>query len=611
MALKLNERDVLFVLFEQLGIESILEFDRYKEFAPEDLKMILSESAKFAREGLAPINEAADRPGVTFSEGNVTVPEEFHDAYAKYCEAGWAGAIASPDLGGQGLPMSINVACNEFSMAGCCGLILSTQLTTAAARVIENYASEELKNTYIPNMLTGKWAGTMCLTETSAGSDLAVLKTSAKKIPDKDAYLISGNKIFISFGDHDLTENIVHLVLARTEGAPAGSRGISLFVVPKYRVNPDGSLGDRNDVNCVTIEHKMGIHGSPTCTLNFGEDGQCEGFLLGKENRGIVYMFQMMNEERVNVGVQGLALGSACYFECLDYAAERLQGPMRDPEAPRIPIIEHADVRRMLLTMKAYSEGMRGLLLTTGYYEDRVLGASSQEEAEYYQNFVELFTPVCKAYCSDVGFMLCDLGVMVLGGYGYCSDYPVEQFLRDVKIAAVYEGTNGIQALDLLQRKLNMKGGALFKQYVELLGKFIAEQESHAALGEYVAKLAEAKDVLLDVTGFFGQKMAEKNYNVPVVNAVPYMELFGEIAVYHQLCQQAVIAQEKLDKLYGEAGADTDEAKRKLAEDNEEVKFYAGKITNMKFFANWVLPDMYAKSKALKTGDVSPIEVVF
>ena len=444
-----DRRDVEFILYEHLGVEKLCEYDKYSEFSKDVFDMVLDQGLKLAKEEIAPLNEVADREGAKFDNGTVTLPKEFHEPYKKYCEGGWIGVASDPEWGGQGLPRVMAMATGEFFTGACLAFMMTPSLTHGAAHMFENFASDELKNLYVEKMYAGQWAGTMCLTEPQAGSAVGDVKTLAVK--EGDVYKITGTKTFISSGDHDLTENIIHPVLARTPDAPPGIKGISLFLVPKVRVNPDGTLGESNDVQCGNIEEKMGIHGSSTCTLNFGDEGNCIGYLVGEENKGIVYMFHMMNGARINVGLQGSALGAAAYKQALQYAKERIQGVdirnMKDPNAPRVPIIEHPDVRRMLLFGKSITEATRVLLLKTAYYDDLAEVTQDDAERDKAAGYVELFTPLCKSYSTDMGFEVCVQAMQILGGYGYMKDYPMEKLMRDAKLLQIYEGTNSIQRM--------------------------------------------------------------------------------------------------------------------------------------------------------------------
>ncbi len=438
MSMLVDERDVRFVLFDQLAIGSLVNYDPFKEHSQETFEMVINEALRVAENVLAPANAEGDRIGAQFVGGTVKVPPSYHACYKATCEGGWICPTDSTEVGGQGLPMALGIAAYEIFMAANVSFMNHLTLNHGAGKLIEQHGTDKQKRTYLENLYTGKWAGTMCLTEPGAGSDLGAIKTKAVRRPD-GSFSIIGTKQFITAGEHDLTENIIYPVLARIEGDPAGSKGISLFIVSKYKVNDDGSLGPRNDVVCSGIEHKMGLKGSATCTLNFGDNGACIGELLGGERQGLPIMFLMMNEERLWVGTQAQGLASTAYLHSLKFAKERLQGihirEGKNPYAPQIPIIGHPDVRRMLLWMKAYVDGLRALLYYTGYCIDRSHSAQSDTEQQKWSGLVELLTPICKAYISDRGFEVCTMAIQIHGGYGYCSEYPVEQFARDCKIA--------------------------------------------------------------------------------------------------------------------------------------------------------------------------------
>jgi hypothetical protein len=605
-------RDVQFVLYEQLGVDKLCEYEKYAEFSKEVFDMVLEQGLKLAKDEIAPLNEVADRVGAQFQDGAVTLPKEFQGPYKTYCEGGWIGVSSDPEWGGQGLPRVVGMATGEFFTGACLAFMMTPSLTHGAAEMFEAFASDELKNLYVEKMYAGQWAGTMCLTEPQAGSAVGDVKTMAVK--DGDVYKITGTKIFISSGDHDLTENIIHGVLARTPDAPPGIKGISLFLVPKIRVHADGTLGEPNDVRCGNIEHKMGIHGSSTCTLNFGDEGNCIGYLVGEENKGIVYMFQMMNGARINVGLQGSALGAAAYQQALSYAKERIQGvdvrSMKDPQAPRVPIIEHPDVRRMLLFGKSITEATRALLMKTAYYADLAEVTQDDAEREKAAGYVDLFTPLCKSYSSDMGFEVCIQSMQVLGGYGYCQEYPVEQYARDAKIASIYEGTNGIQAMDLIGRKLGMKGGILYMNFLNDLNAFLEANRSHEKLGKYFENLAAAKDALAGVTEVFMTKSMSGDALFPVSYAMPYLNSFSEVTCAWLLLEQALIAQKKLDEICAEKGAGDPEAVKALVQENDEAKFYAGKLDSMKFFVTQILPNVHARCASVKTEDTTVLDAV-
>ena len=608
-------RDMKFVVFEQIGVEKLLETEEYSEFDKEDFEAIIEEAAKVAKEILFPLNQEGDRVGAQYhpEDNSVTMPPGFKEAFRQFCEDNWLGMAYNPEYGGMGMPKLIAMACGDFFVGANTSFDLATMLTTECAHLIETFGSDELKNIYLEKMYTGQWTGTMCLTEPQAGTDVGAVKTKA--IPNGDGtYRIEGSKIFITFGEHDLTENIVHAVLARIEGDPPGTKGLSLFVVPKYRPNPDGSIGEFNDVKCVGIEHKMGIHASPTCALAFGDDGNCIGWLIGERSKGMRQMFQMMNAARLGVGLQGAAAANAAYQAALQYAKERIQGPhytrMKDKTAPKVPIIEHPDIRRMLMLQKAYAEGLRSMLLHVGLYQDMARIAKTEEERDRYQGLVEIMTPICKAYGSDMGFRVTEWAVQTLGGYGYCSEYPVEQFLRDVKIASIYEGANGIQALDLVGRKITAKMGANLMTVMAMLNEFITKHKDHPVLADAVARLATARDALNEVNMFFVTSGQGGDILAVLLNATPYLELFGDVLTGYYLLHQAVVAYDKFVGICSEKGIDPGKKRkvRRLVAEDSEARFYDGKVKTAKFFAHYVLPLAPGKAAAIRSGDKSAMD---
>ena len=606
--LLVDERDVKFVLYEQLRVEQLTERDMFSECSRDMFDMVLDTAQKLAENELWPANAQGDTQGVTLVEGRVKVPESFHRLYRLYCEGGWALLAVDPRYGGQGFPVVLHCAATEQFVAANIAFMTYLTLTLGAARLVESYGTEDQQHTYLDKMLSGEWAGTMCLTEPQAGSDVGALRTRATRNPD-GTYSIVGNKIFITSGDHDLTENIVHMALARVAGAPAGTRGISIFIVPKKRPE-NGALVD-NDVTTAAVERKLGLHASATCALNFGEKGRCIGYLLGQENQGMQIMFQMMNEARIAVGLQGLAVSSAAYMHALRYAEDRVQGPhistMRDPAAPKVAIIEHPDVRRMLLWMKSVTEGIRSLLYYCAYCVDRSRSALTTEDAALWRGLVDLLIPVCKAWSTDMGFRVTELAVQIHGGYGYCREYPVEQFLRDIKITSIYEGTNGIQALDLVGRKLTVNNGALFRAFLTETEKLLIAVKPNTHLSRITALFSEARAHLVEVTGYFAQKGLSGDIMTPVLNATPYLELFGDVAVGAMLLWQASIASKKIGELYEAAGADNTEKKARLHVINREAAFYWGKIASAHFFANTILSLSGGKARAITSGELSAL----
>ena len=608
--LLVDERDQKFVLFEQLNIEELCQTEKFSEMSREMFDMVLDTAQKLAEKDFWPTNADGDQKGVTLKDGQVYAPESFKQAYRLYCEGGWAALAVDPEMGGQGFPVVLYWASTELFVAANQAFMMYPGLTIGAAHLIEKYGTEEQQRTYMDRMYAGEWGGTMCLTEPQAGSDVGALRSKAVRNPD-GTYSLTGNKIFISCGDQDLTENIVHMVLARVEGAPPGTRGISIFIVPKKRIE-NGGLVD-NDVVTTAVENKMGIHASATCALNFGEKNNCIGYLLGAENEGMRIMFNMMNAARLAVGMQGLAQASAAYMHALRYAKERVQGPditaFKDPTAPKVPIIEHPDVRRMLMWMKSMTEGIRALLYYGGYCDDRVRAAKNEEEAAKYQGFLDILIPICKAYASDMGFRVTELAVQVHGGYGYCREYPVEQFMRDVKIASIYEGTNGIQALDMIGRKLSYRQGALFNAIVAETGNLLRSAKKNYRLKDMVDLFDAARNQLIEVTRYFGLKSMTEDFKLPVLYATPYMELFGDVAVGFMLLWQAVIADRRLQEIYGDAKADTPEKKAEILKTNRSAAFYRGKIASAEFFSNTILSLAKGKARAIMSGERSAIDL--
>lgn len=607
-------RDIKFVAFEMLKIQELAKHARYSEATQETLDMVMDEGYKFAREVLAPVNEVGDRIGCRYEGGQVYLSKEIKDALRKWGEQGWSGLIEEAEWGGQGLPLVMASILNEFFTGANCALSLVPMLTTGAAHLMERYAPQWLNKLCLEKMYSLQWMGTMCLTEPQAGSDVGASKTKAFRQPD-GSYRIVGQKNFITGGDHDGTENVIHILLARAEGAPSGTRGLSLFAIPKYRINPDGSIGEFNDVQAAGIEHKMGIHGTPTCTMNYGDNENCIGYLIGEENSGMKIMFTLMNEARIWVGMQGLALAAASYQSALQYARERLQGSdvreFKNPDAPKVPIIRHPDVRRMLLTMKCWTEAMRSLFLRVAWLEDIVRTGDNPEFKEKAQGIVDLLTPVCKAFGSDSGVAITSIGVQVLGGYGYCKEYPQEQLYRDARIAPIYEGTNGIQAMDLFARKIPMKSGQLFMTYMQEITRFLKDNQGRSeCIEDILARLAEAQKVLQKTTLLAGG-MAREDLGLGLLQATPYLKIFGLVACAYELAGQAVVAHDKLQKIYADKGATTPEDRRKLVETHADANFYKGKIHSARFFANNLLPEVYGLEKMITAKDRSALDVRF
>jgi hypothetical protein len=613
MAYRVDMRDIHFNLFEKLEIGSLSAFEAYRNFTVDDYKMILKEAEKFAVNVIAPTLAPTDRNGARFSNGRVVVPDEVRETLRRFNEAGWGAVSASPEFGGQGLPSTLGMATVDIFVAANTGFSGYQGLTSATANLIAKEGSDYLKNTYCEKMLTGVWAGAMVLTEPQAGSDVGEIKTSARR--DGDTYLLTGNKIFISGGDHDMNENMVHVLLARVEGAPPGVKGLSLFVAPKYLVNEDGSIGAFNHLKATGVEEKMGMHASATCSIAYGEDGPCRAWLIGEENQGIQIMFKLMNHARLGVGAQGVSQAAAAYHLALDYAKERVQGTRveeaKNPVALRVPIVEHPDVRRMLLTQKAIVEAARSLVYSVTYWLDRANHTRDEDERERCTHLVELLTPVCKGYCTEMAFRSINLALQVHGGYGYCEEYGVSVLMRDAKIGTIYEGTTGIQAMDLLGRKVAMRKGRLFRDFVDLLGEFVERNGAHPALGKHVKLLGEAKDQLVAATVRLGSKGMGGDIHYPHQYATPYLFMFGHVVSAYFILDQALLAHEKLGALCADKGVLDHEGKRRLAEEHGDAKFYHNKIETAKFFAANILPEVYGIAKSVESDDKSPMDVVF
>jgi len=581
-----DRRDIDFVLHEQMQVEGLSKYERFAEFNKKIIDMIVSEARNLAIKEILPTQELGDKEGCVFEKGKVTVPESFHRAYDLLKEGEWIAMTESPEWGGQGMPATVSLAASDYLVGANYALMMYPGLTHGAGKLIEAFGSAKQKELFLEKMFTGEWTGTMLLTEPEAGSDVGALTTTAVKNPD-GTYAITGNKIFISSGEHDLAENIIHPVLARTEGAPPGTKGISLFIVPKTWVNDDGSMGEFNDVVCTGIEEKMGIHGNVTCSLALGGKGQCKGTLLGEENKGMRAMFLMMNEARLLVGLQGLACASSAYMNAVNYARERVQGKhllqMQDKDAPSVPIIEHPDVRRQLITMKAYVEAMRSLLYYVCMCEDKIKVSEDPEEKEKNQGIVDVLIPIAKGYVTDRAFEVCNHGLQVYGGYGYIKDYPLEQSVRDCRITMIYEGTNGIQAMDLLGRKLGMNKG---KPVMDLLGEMqqsIAAARGNDDLEVLAAQMEKAVNKLGEVGLHMGASAMSPNVMNAFAFAYPFMEVTGDVVMAWMLLWRATIAAQKLAK----------GAKKK------DAAFYQGQLKSAEFFIHSILPMTMGKMNAI------------
>jgi alkylation response protein AidB-like acyl-CoA dehydrogenase len=610
---KVDLRDVKFQLFEWLPTARLLENERFADWDAENIEMVVDEAHKIAVEQMGPCNADGDRVGAQWKDGTVMMPESFKPAFQTLSEGGWIGTLAGAEYGGMGLPEVVGTVATELFSGANLSLSLTINLTRGAGAMIESLGTDQLKELYVEKLYAGKYGGTMCLTEPQAGSDVGASKTKAVK-RDDGTYQITGEKIFITSGDQDLTENIIHLVLARTPDAPAGTKGLSLFIVPKIWVNDDGTLGDPNDVYCNNIEEKMGIHGSPTCTLVFGQKDGCRGYLLGEELEGMKLMFHMMNAARIDVGLQGGAAAGSAYAQALAYARERLQSrhwkELKNPDAPQVPIIEHPDVRRALLSAKAYSEAIRAVLYQTSYFLD-MAHVSTGEEHETYQSYVEVLTPICKAWGSEWGVQVSHWCLQVFGGYGYTREYPAEQYFRDSVIACIYEGTNGIQALDFVARKLPLNGGKPIRELLGMAEKTFNRLKEDPELMEPAWLLAAALKQIETISKELLKR--PDGIQLTLINAVPILEMVGTAYCAHLLLDQAVLAREKLATILKESEVDAQDRKayKAFLQEHAEAAFYHNKVQSAIHFAYRALPTVPARAAAIRSGEKSPLHVVF
>ncbi|MDM8515790.1 acyl-CoA dehydrogenase [Desulfobacterales bacterium HSG16] len=605
-----DRKDIDFVLYEQLEAEKLCENELFSDFNKKTFGMILDEARNLAVKEILPTFTEGDREGVRFENGEVKVPECFHRPFKLLVEGEWTAMTADPELGGQGLPSSIALAASEYISGANCAFTAYGMEGHAAGRMIEIFGTDAQKDLFLKKMYTGKWGGTMVLTESQAGSDVGALTTTAKKNPD-GTYTITGNKIFITNGDHDLVENIIHPVLARIEGAPEGTRGISLFIVPKIRVSEDGSLKEANDVICTGIEEKMGIHGSATCSLSFGSKGKCQGFLLGEENKGMKIMFHMMNEVRIMVGGIGFNSASAAYMYAANYAKERIQGKdlekALDAAAPSVPIIRHPDVRRMLIWMKAHVDGMRSLIYYATMCIDRERCVETEEEKIYYNDMLNLLTPIIKSYCTDRGIEVCSQAMQVYGGYGYTSEYPVEQLFRDVRITSIYEGTNGIQAMDLLARKLGMKEGRVFMNLMAEMQKTAAKAKEIEQLQDLAVKFENAVNKMGEIAFHMGTTAMSPKLRTAFTNALPFLDIIGDVIMAWMLLWRATISSPSLEKLVG--NIENEDKRMKKIETDKKAAFHYGQIKTAEYFILSILPVTIGKMNAIKTDCEAAVEI--
>jgi alkylation response protein AidB-like acyl-CoA dehydrogenase len=584
--------DAQFLLNDVFHVERYANLPGYADASPDVVAAILGEAGKFCTDVLTPLNRTGDKEGCKRNgDASVTTPAGFKDAFQQLRQGGWIGISAPPEFGGQGLPMIMTQLVNEFLCSANMAFAMYSGLTQGAIAAVIAHGSPEQKQAYLPKMIEGVWTGTMNLTEAHCGTDLGLIRTKAAKQPD-GSFKISGTKIFISAGEHDLADNIIHLVLARIEGAPEGTRGLSLFIVPKVLPKPDGSLGARNAVTCGSLEEKMGIHGNATCVMNFDS---ATGWLLGEENRGLPAMFTMMNEARLGVGVQGLGLSEVAYQNAVIYARERLQGRaltgVKNKGKPADPIIVHPDVRRTLMTIRSFNEAARALVMWTALASDLHYRSDDEKIRQTADDHMGLLTPVIKGVLTDQGFANCVMAQQMFGGHGYIAEHGMEQFVRDARITMMYEGANGIQALDLVGRKLPKDGGRALQTFFAEVQGYLKEHGADAAMKPYIEPLGRALGHLQQATMWFMANAIGKPDNAGA-GSTDYMHMFGLVALGYMWCRMAAAANQKL-----KAGANG-------AADRMNAKLIAGR-----FFMDRVLPESAAQLARIQAGAASTMEL--
>ena len=536
--------DINFTLNHVADLEQVTKLNGYQHADPATVSTMLDEAARFVTEVMAPLNRIGDEQGSVLSDsGEVTTPDGFKDAYKKYVDSGWAGSHMPSKWGGGGLPHMVGVAIDEMFKSANLAFAICPMLTQGAVLALVTHGSEDLQQAYLEKLVSGEWTGTMNLTEPGAGSDVGALRSKAVR-QDDGTYRIFGTKIFITWGDQDLTDNILHLVLARTPDAPEGTRGISMFLVPKFILDDKGEPGQRNDYTIVSLEHKLGIRASPTCVISFGDAGYgAVGYLVGEETTGMRNMFTMMNAARIGVGMEGLAISERAYQQALSYAHDRLQGrPIGAASTESVAIVEHPDVRRMLLTMKAYTEAARCLLYITAQEADYLLHADSDERSQHAEDRLAVLTPIIKAWCTDVGVEMASLGIQVHGGMGYIEETGAAQLLRDARIAPIYEGTNGIQAMDLVLRKLPLKNGAVVRSFISEMTNILDEMGYHEDLSVFRDELTVAIQGLVHTSTWLGERLIAGEIDEALAGATPYLRQFGTVVGGWLMARSAVAA---------------------------------------------------------------------
>jgi hypothetical protein len=590
-----DRRDIDFVIWEQMRGEQYFQYDLYRGYDRKMCDMIISEARTLAINELLPILSEGDREGVRLDNDAVYVPESFHRVYGLLLEGGWNTLGLPEEMGGHAAPPMVAHAAMEYFMAANWPLIAYAGLGIATAEMIHKHGTEEQRNTYVHRLVSGEWGGTMLLTEPEAGSDVGALMTAAVSNED-GTYSLTGNKIYITNGEHDLAENIIYPVLARIDGSPPGTAGISLFIVPKFLMNPDGSLGERNDIRCEGVEEKHGIHASATCSMTLGAKGKCTGFLLGEERRGMRIMFNMINTARMAVGQQALAYASASYLLALDYAKKRMQGRVlahfKEASAPSVPIIRHPDVRRNLLWMKSYVDGMHSFYHYALRCKINGETAKTEEERQLYSDLFAMCTPIVKDYCAVSGYEVCVQAIQIFGGAGYTKDYLAEQYARDCKVTTIYEGTSGIQAMDLLARKLGRQNGQVFMHLLGDMHKTVTRAGETEELKDLAGELKSTVNRLGETAMHMGQIAMSPEFKVAFAHATPFLYAMGDTIMGWMLLWRAVVAASKLGQ-----------AKER------DLAFYRGQIKTAEFFIQTVLPVTEGKLNAIQKASRAALDM--
>jgi hypothetical protein len=598
-----DRRDIDFVLYEQLDVEQLFQTEKHRDLNRKLVDMVVTEARAFGIKEVLPTYSQGDRDGVRFEDGTVIVPECYRRPHRLMVANEWTSLSEDPAVGGQGLPHMVTRAAGEYFIGANYPMVIYAMEGHGTGKMIELFGTDKQKALFLEKLYTGQWGGTMDLTEPQAGSDVGALTTSARRLDD-GTYALNGSKIYITNGEHDLTDNIIHPVLARVEGAPAGTKGISIFIVPKIWVNDDGSLGELNDIVCTGVEEKMGLHGSATCAMSMGSKGLCRGLLLGEENAGMKIMFHMMNEARLDVGFMGFCNASAAFLHAVNFARQRIQGrdlaDGKDANAPSVPIIRHPDVRRMLLWMKAHVEGMRSFIYYVARCFDLAECAAAEKERQRNNDLITLLTPLIKAYCAERGHEVCIEAMQVHGGCGYTKDYPVEQLARDCKIASIFEGTDGIQAMDLLGRKLGMKQGRAFSDFMAEMRKKIDQASTIEAIAPLSQAMKAAADQLEQTAKAISGQAASPSYKTAFAFAHPFMMAMGDVIMGWMLLWRAAAAAPKLDRL---ATGLEDEKKQLKSETDKQTAFYHGQIQSARYFINAVMPITLGRLAAVRAGD--------